>query len=216
MSEPSAAFRARELAAIPRWYSPLLHFGGTVTVGLIAVILTVSMIGTFSWAEMLIVVPVVLIANVIEWSIHRDALHHPKQGFLRDIYHQHTMRHHRIFRTESMALHEWREIKFVMLSVKTIGLIALLAAPIALLPGWLFGADVGWIAMATEVLYVVSYELVHLSHHLPDGHWFRRLGWLDGLRWHHAIHHDPRVMRKSNFCVTFPFADWLFKTKETR
>jgi len=32
------------------------------------------------------------------------------------------------------------------------------------------------------------------------------------LRRHHAAHHDPRLMTRYNFNVTFPIADRLFGT----
>ncbi len=32
------------------------------------------------------------------------------------------------------------------------------------------------------------------------------------LRHHHTVHHDPRLMNRYNFNITYPIFDWLFGT----
>ena len=59
------------------------------------------------------------------------------------------------------------------------------------------------------MLYVVSYEWLHLSFHLPATHFIARLGVVKKLKRHHATHHDPRLMQKWNFNVTVPLWDWV-------
>ena len=36
------------------------------------------------------------------------------------------------------------------------------------------------------------------------------------LRRHHAAHHDQGVMTKVNMNLTFPIADWFFKTSDVK
>jgi sterol desaturase/sphingolipid hydroxylase (fatty acid hydroxylase superfamily) len=64
----------------------------------------------------------------------------------------------------------------------------------------------------TSAVYVVGYELSHLAYHLPERSFVYRLPFLRALREHHARHHHPELMQKSNFNVTIPFGDLLFGT----
>jgi sterol desaturase/sphingolipid hydroxylase (fatty acid hydroxylase superfamily) len=57
------------------------------------------------------------------------------------------------------------------------------------------------------MLYVVSYEWLHLAYHLPADSFIGRRWLIARLRRHHALHHDPRLMQKWNFNVTFPIWD---------
>ena len=47
------------------------------------------------------------------------------------------------------------------------------------------------------------------AHHLPAEHPVARLGIFKALKRHHAIHHDPRLMRRFNFNVNLPLWDWV-------
>ena len=55
--------------------------------------------------------------------------------------------------------------------------------------------------------YVVSYEWLHLSYHLPPESFIGRLWLVRVLKKHHATHHDPQLMQKWNFNVTIPLWD---------
>ena len=55
--------------------------------------------------------------------------------------------------------------------------------------------------------YVVSYEWLHLSYHLPQDSFIGRRSIIRLLRQTHALHHDPRLMQRYNFNVTLPLWD---------
>ena len=63
------------------------------------------------------------------------------------------------------------------------------------------------------MIYVVSYEWMHLAWHLPEDTFIGSLGLVRGLRQHHAVHHDPRLMQKWNFNVTVPLWDLVRRTR---
>ena len=65
---------------------------------------------------------------------------------------------------------------------------------------------------ATGIAYAVSYEWLHLSYHLPHDHPVGRSRLIRGLRRHHAIHHDPRLMQRWNLNVTVPLWDVVMRT----
>src|SRR5262249_772189 len=66
--------------------------------------------------------------------------------------------------------------------------------------------------VASTMGYVVAYEWLHLSYHLPVGHPIGRTRLISLLRGHHARHHTPELMQRWNFNVTVPLADSLLAT----
>jgi len=65
--------------------------------------------------------------------------------------------------------------------------------------------------MAT-MFYVISYEWMHLSYHLPRNSFVGRRWIVRLLRRHHATHHHPPLMQAWNFNVTIPLWDLVRRT----
>ena len=63
--------------------------------------------------------------------------------------------------------------------------------------------------VASVVLYVLSYEWLHLAYHLPQDRWLARTALVRTLRRHHQLHHAPHLMHRWNFNVTVPLWDWV-------
>lgn len=210
MTDRREELRLSLLSKVPRWYSPLGHACLAPSIGLTAAIVAVTRLRAVTAFEWLMVPATFLVANVFEWLVHREVLHRPALGG--HIYKKHTLEHHRLYREESMAVRDWRELPLVLLGPATFSVVAVAAAVVALVPALLFGANAGWLALATESLYLAAYELLHLSYHLPEGHPIGRLGFVRRWGRHHARHHDPRLMRKWNLNVSIPLADRLFGT----
>ncbi len=204
-------FRAAQIAAMPRWYSPFAHLTGTLSVGVLAVAIALIMMHHVHWYEFLVAPIAFVFANFFEWWAHKNILHHPRR-FLRDLYEKHTPLHHRIYRWGDMAIRDRRELRFVLIPASGVLGIVLSASPVALVLGLIFGANVGWIALMTMALYVIMYEMTHLSYHLPKNHPIHRLPFVDRLAEHHARHHDPTFMGRWNFNVTIPLADFVLGT----
>jgi sterol desaturase/sphingolipid hydroxylase (fatty acid hydroxylase superfamily) len=57
---------------------------------------------------------------------------------------------------------------------------------------------------------------MHFCCHVGDNFLLRNLPFVNTLRRHHAEHHDQGVMTKINMNLTFPIADWLFKTSDLK
>ncbi len=204
-------FRAAQLAAMPRWYSPFAHLAGTLSVGVIAVALALTMVHHVHWYEFLVCPIAFLFANFFEWWAHKNILHRP-QPFLRDLYEKHTPLHHHIYRWGDMAIRDRRELRFVLVPASGVLGIVLSASPVAFALGLLFTSNVGWIALMTMALYVIMYEMTHLTYHLPETHILHRLPFVDKLAEHHARHHDLTFMGRWNFNVTIPLADFVLGT----
>ena len=114
-----------------------------------------------------------------------------------------------VYVTDDMAMRSRREFRLVLIPAYGIMLIFVsMLLPAAGL--WALGLrNVALLFVATNMAYVLSYEWLHLSYHLPADHPIARIGWLRRLQRHHAIHHDPRLMQRWNFNVTVPLWDWV-------
>jgi sterol desaturase/sphingolipid hydroxylase (fatty acid hydroxylase superfamily) len=203
--------RARLLDAIPKGYSPWIHLACTTGIAVTLLALGVWGVHGLRAVELLVVPIVFLIANGFEWRAHKDLLHKVRwpMGFL---YYRHTPEHHVVYVEEDMAIRDWRELRLVLIPAWGVFGIVLTIAPLAAGIGWLTTANAGWLVLVTAGLYMVAYELSHLSYHLPATSFVGRLALVRVLRRHHARHHDPRLMQRWNFNVTIPLFDYLHGT----
>jgi hypothetical protein len=203
--------RQKALERRGRHYSPWLHLGATSAFGIAAIVGAASLLHDVRGWELGLTLAFLVLSNASEWRLHRSVLHQRTRAapFL---YDRHTPEHHLIFITDDMAIRHSREFRLVLIPAFAILLILLILAPLF---GtlWLLGqhnlAALFWLASAA---YVLSYEWLHLSFHLPADSWVGSWGLIRFLRRHHAIHHDPRLMQRWNFNVTVPLWDWVRRT----
>jgi sterol desaturase/sphingolipid hydroxylase (fatty acid hydroxylase superfamily) len=205
------ALKRKVLAELPRWYSPLLHFLFPSAVGIAVMVGCCLLLRSPSAVSWLTIPATFLFSNLIEWQAHKHALHkrHPLMPIL---YERHTPMHHRLFTEDAMAISDWRELSMVLLP--SFGVFAILSLQLPLLGlGLMFGLrNVALLFMATSMGYVLFYEWLHLSYHLPDDSFIGRRSIIRRLRYHHAHHHNPQLMQRWNMNVTLPLCDWVFGT----
>ena len=72
--------------------------------------------------------------------------------------------------------------------------------------------NVAWLFVTLAVGYFLTYEWLHFLYHQDPAGRLGRLPFVRALRRHHQRHHDPSLMGRWNFNITFPISDWLFKT----
>jgi hypothetical protein len=207
-SESAERALARELAEIPRWYSPYLHLAGTTGVGLVTLVVSVAALHRVRAIELLAIPATFLLSNAVEWWAHKSVLHH-RLWPVRVLYDRHTPVHHKIYQYDSMAMRSTREFKLVLIPAAGVASVVAISAPIAYAIARGLTPNCGWIALATAGVYVVAYELTHLAYHMPEESWVGRLPFVGVLREHHRRHHDPALMQKWNFNVTVPIFDWV-------
>jgi hypothetical protein len=207
----------RDWLAQSRFYSGWLHLLATTTICLTGMGLAVAIAEPLAWWHVLFGVGLFIISNAAEWRLHKDVLHVRRKaaGF---VYDRHTPQHHMVFITDDMTMRSRKEWKLVLMP--SWGILILF---LSLLPGaaliyfavpFRIASDVDQHNLAAVFLfvtmfYVVSYEWLHLAHHLPEEHPVARLGVMKALKRHHAIHHDPRLMRRFNFNVNLPLWDYV-------
>jgi hypothetical protein len=208
MSAADDQFREEALSSLPRSYSPLFHLLFPSAVGLSLAVVGLSVLRAPTWLDWLTVPAVWVVSNAVEWRAHKDVLHVRRWG-LATLFERHTPMHHRVFTTEDMAIRSRREFELVLIPPWGILLIAVAVGPGAFAL-WSAGhRNVAGLFLATTMLYVVSYEWLHLSYHLPPDSRVGRLAVVQRLKRHHATHHDPSLMQRWNFNVTLPLWDWV-------
>ena len=214
MDESVARFREMyRREEIGDGYRGWWHFWFTTTVSLAAVLacaLGVERISPMEW----LAVPVVFIyANLVEYLGHRGPMHHPVRG-LRLIHHRHTKQHHRFFTDREMSFESSNDFKAALFPpVMILFFIGGFGAPMWLLLYFLASENVAWLAVATAVAYFLNYEWLHFAYHCEPQSRIGRLPGVQTLRLLHLRHHDPRLMAKYNFNITYPICDWLFRTR---
>jgi len=148
--------------------------------------------------------------NLVEYWLHRTPLHRRIPG-LKNIFEIHSNQHHRFFSQHMPFYESTRDLHTVFFPAY---------APVALILGLILAGKLfphSWSPNAAPLLVVAScsyflmYELLHFSHHTGILK-FEAGSLLGKMRAHHTLHHDPTIMTKTNFNVTFPLCDWLFGT----
>ena len=74
MTERQRRFREQYVAEISPWYNGLLHIGVTYGVGIAAIVWCVSRMQNATW-EWLLLVPVAIAGNFVEWGMHQYVMH---------------------------------------------------------------------------------------------------------------------------------------------
>jgi hypothetical protein len=153
-----------------------------------------------------------LYANLAEYWGHRGPMHHLRRG-LRLVYERHTRQHHRFFTHEAMELDGLRDLRAVLFPpVLMTFFITAFALPAGLLLAWITTPNVAWLFIAASLGYFLNYEFLHMAYHLPPGHPISRWSLVRRLKRLHEAHHDPRLMARYNFNITYPICDALFGT----
>jgi len=203
------AFRREEIGP---GYNGLRHAAFTFGIGLAVIVLSIVSLEGVRPAEWLTVPLTLLYANLAEYFGHRGPMHHPWRG-LGIVYRRHAGQHHRFFTARDMEIDGTSDLKAVLFpGVMMLFFVLAFAAPAGLFIGWWLGPNVAWLFVASAMAYFLNYELLHLLYHLPQRGLLARMSWLARLRQLHRAHHDPSLMSRHNFNITYPVGDVLFGT----
>jgi len=208
----TASYRDRYRAEkIGRRYSGWAHFAFTNITSLTVIGFAIAHVQHPSWRELLVIPIGFLISNLVEYLGHRGPMHQRSRG-LGAIFRRHTLEHHHFFTHELMSYDGTRDFKVVLFPPVMLLFFLGLATPIGLVLFALISANAGWIFVAVAIGYYLSYEWLHFAYHLPESSSVGGLGILKALRAHHQAHHNPELMGRCNFNITFPICDWLLGT----
>jgi len=168
-------------------------------------------------ADLWIVPAYLVLANLVEYAMHRLLMHRPL--WPRAFYRGHTLGHHRVFHHDSMEIGGWPELELVMMPWFSLAFFFVALAPIVAIVARTLGRGAAGLLLLTAVATFVLYEGMHALYHFPLPA-LRRLRVLDNrafrfLYEHHRHHHRLPRMRWTNFNISMPLADRWFATLET-
>lgn len=197
---------------VPAGYRGTRHLAFTFGMGGVALLACLAQLHDVRSLEWLAVPLTAVYANLAEYWGHRGPMHHRRRG-LGLVYERHTRQHHRFFTASTMPVDGLDDLRAVLFPpVLATFFLAAFALPAALLLATLTTANVGWLFAATSLGYFLNYEFLHLAYHLPAGHAIARWAPVARLQRLHRTHHDPGLMARCNFNISYPLGDWLFGT----
>jgi hypothetical protein len=201
-----AEIQERHIPASYRWQ---VHVGALLGSAVAVGGVSLARIETPDPWDWVVFVLSLALANGGEYWLHRIPFHHRVAGPAGGLYERHTVMHHAMFDHGTMACDSPRDLRWVLLPPWGFAGVTLVMAPLA----WALSAwrqNFGWMLMLALAAYYVVYELLHTAAHLPGA--VGRHPFILRVTRHHRIHHDPRVMRRSNFNFALPLFDWLHGT----
>ncbi len=203
------AYRTEEM---PRLYEGHLHFLFTSLFGLGGIALCVWLMRDVTWPELLTIPVTFLYANLAEYLGHRGPMHRRKK-YAPIVFDGHTGIHHRFFTEDDFAYEGHRDWHALLLPpYMIVFFFGLFTVPIGVLLYFVVSPNVAYLFVATGLGYFVGYEWLHFCYHAPEDSVLLRLPFMRSLRKHHMTHHNPRLMTRYNFNITFPIFDWLLRT----
>jgi hypothetical protein len=214
MSERQRKFREEYKADISPLYNGLLHIGVMYAVGIAAVWYCLSQLQGARW-EWLVVIPVFLAGNLVEWAMHRFVMHRRIDVYaLRAIYERHTRQHHQYFTDNEATIDSTREFRIVFFPWRVLATLGVAGLSLGYLASLIINPNAGYILFLTMVAQYLIYETFHYCCHVHDNWFVRNMPFINTIRRHHTAHHNQGIMMKYNMNLTFPIADWLMRTSD--
>ncbi len=176
LTPKQAAFRDEYKRNIATWYNGWGHLLSIFVPGIAVVWYCASQVENPTIWELLFVIPVLVFYNFNEWWLHRNAMHRPIKGLggiLMPVYHRHTHQHHQYFTSQVMTYDSNREWRIVLFPPYALLVFMLLTLPAAIVLGYLWSANAGYVLMMLTPIYYLNYETFHLCCHVHDN-WFVR------------------------------------------
>jgi hypothetical protein len=213
---PTKGFRAvYRVRVLPKGYSGPLHIAVVLCLGLGAIALAVGIaVPSFRWIDLSIVPVTVVLGNVVEYLAHRGPMH-MRWPPLEALYERHTKRHHRYFTARAMYFESSRDFHAVLFPPLLLMFFGGIAALLGLAAALVLPTAAAALFFASAVGYYLIYEVLHFLYHVPPWWSLSRVPGVAWLAQLHRLHHDPQVMRHSNFNLVFPLCDWAFDTLDT-
>jgi len=213
---PTAGARFVRAEHLPAGYAPGRQIAQTLAIASALAALGGALASRARPTDWLLMPVFFVVANFIEWMVHRNPMHRPLTP--RIMYRNHAQLHHLAFTESNMPITGARELGLVMMPWYTMLGLFVVASPILLVAGFLRGPGLAGIFLLAAVAYFLMYEALHALYHLSDATLDRagigRLGAFRRRQAHHRRHHVLGRMAHVNFNVTFPWMDRLFGTTE--
>jgi hypothetical protein len=214
MTERQRKFREQYVANISPWYNGLLHVVVTYGVGLAMIAWCVSRMESATW-EWLLIIPVAIAGNFVEWGMHQHVMHRLVDKFaIRAIYDRHTRQHHQYFTDNDVTIHSAKEFRIVFFPWRLLVTLGAIGGALGWLTAQVLGPNAGYVVFITMMGHYLVYETFHFFCHVPENRFVRHAPFINTIRRHHAAHHNMGIMMHVNMNLTFPIADWALGTSD--
>jgi hypothetical protein len=214
MTERQRKFREKYVSEISPWYNGLVHIGVMYTAGIAAIVWCLSRMQGATW-EWLVLIPVAIAGNFVEWGMHKFVMHRLRDVFaVRAIYDRHTRQHHQYFTDNDPTIHTVKEFRIVFFPWRVLMVLAVGGGLISLAMAQVLNANAGYITFITMIGHYMVYETFHFCCHVPENWFVRNMPLVNTIRRHHAAHHNMGIMMHLNMNLTFPIADWAMGTSD--
>ena len=213
MSRRQAAFREDFRARIAPAYAGWAHVALIYALGTAAIFYSARQISHPAWYEFVVIPVAFCLSNVFEWWLHKYVMHRPVKGLM-GIYNRHTLAHHQFFTDAEPTFDNARDFRIVFFPPYALVAFMAMSLPPAFLLGLAGLPNAGWLLLITNVALYLNYELFHFCCHVKDDRIVRMIPLVNSIRRHHIAHHDQSIMMERNFNLTYPVADWFFKTSD--
>ena len=216
MTERQRKFREQYLAQVSPMYSGLLHIVVTYGVGIAAIAWCVSRMQGAAW-EWLLLIPVALAGNFVEWAMHKYVMHRLIDVFaIRAIYDRHTRQHHQYFTDNDHVIHSTKEFRIVFFPWRLLVTLGAIGGALGWVATQLWNANAGYVVFITMIGHYLVYETFHFCCHVPENSFVAKAPFINTIRRHHAAHHNMGIMMHVNMNLTFPIADWAMNTSDLK
>ena len=214
MTDRQRKFREKYVSEISSWYNGLLHVAVMYSAGIGAIVWCVSRMQTPTW-EWLLIIPVAIFGNFVEWGMHKFVMHRLRDVFaVRAIYDRHTRQHHQYFTDNDATIHSVKEFRIVFFPWRVLMVLAVGGGLLSFLLGALINPNAGYVAFITMMGHYMVYETFHFCCHVPENAFVRNMPFVNTIRRHHIAHHNMGIMMHVNMNLTFPVADWAMGTSD--
>ena len=214
ITDRQSRFRTSYLESISPWYKGLVHVGIMYSAGITAILWCVRQLTSPSW-EWLLIIPIAVAGNFVEWGMHMHVMHRLKNVFaLRAIYDRHTRQHHQYFTDNDASIHSIREFRIVFFPWRVLLVLGLASALLGWLVSLILGPNAGYMVPITMIGHYMVYETMHFCCHVPENAFVRYCPLINTMRRHHITHHNMGIMMHINMNLTLPLADWALGTSD--
>src|ERR1041384_7606224 len=148
---PGAAQRFVRADPTPADYSPWRHMALTLVLATLLATLGLALATRARGADWLGLPLFFVIANFIEWMVHRNPMHRPLRP--RIMYRNHAQLHHRAFTDGHMVIAKPVELGLIMMPWYTMLGLFLVASPVMVIAGVLRGPGLAGVFLLGAVAY---------------------------------------------------------------
>lgn len=216
MTDRQRKFREQYKSEVSPLYNGLLHIAVMYGLGIAALVYCYHQLAGVTW-EWLVVIPVFLAGNFVEWAMHTFVMHRRIDFFaLRAIYERHTRQHHQYFTDNDITIDTTREFRIVFFPWRVLVVLGVAGTLLGWMASQIFNPNTGYIVFMTMVAQYLNYETFHYCCHVHDNWFVRHMPFVSTIRRHHTAHHNLGIMMKYNMNLTYPIADWFMGTSDLK